>query len=81
MRFDVISKEGRVIYFSLAHTMKEVLGEVEELTRKGRFNLEKPKYIRADPFMTYKYYNMDGTENYERTRKHLEDAGYGEYLK
>ena len=81
MRFDIISKEGRVIYFSLAHTMKEVLGEVKELTSKGRFKLETPRYIRADPFMTYKYYNMDGSENYERTREHLIEAGYGDYLK
>lgn len=79
MRFDIIGEDGRVIYY--AHTMKEALSEVEELNRKGRFNLEKPKYIRSDPFMTYKYYNIDGTENYEETKKHLEDAGYGEYLK
>ena len=61
--------------------MKEVKNEVEQLMNQGRFSFEPPEFIRANPFMTYKYYNMDGTENYEETRKHLVEAGFERYLK
>jgi len=80
MRFDIISN-GKVVHFSLAKNMKEAIDETEQLIDQGKFKLEMPQYIRTNPFMTYKYYNMDGTENYTETRRHLIEAGFENYLK
>lgn len=80
MRYDVMSK-GSVIHICLASNMMEARQEIDALINQGKFNFEKPEFIRANAYMTYKYFNLDGTENYEETKKHLIDAGYEKYLR
>lgn len=79
MRFDIIGG-GKIILYLSESNIRDAISNVNDLISIGAFKNEQPEYVRSNPYMVYRYYNLDGSENREKTREKLIEAGFGGYL-